>query len=236
MKTKTKGKPPRLAAVIVAAGSSSRFGSDKALIALGDSTVIQFSIDLFLALKQVVQIVVVASDENWAQIRDILRSTYDDKPVLVRGGARRMDSVYHGLGPVEADGVLVHDAARPLASLDLLRRLLAKWDGEHGVVPVWPVADTLLRVGDDGAVKGTVARANVFRALTPQLFPYEPLLVACEKAMDKKKTFTDEASLFAWAGGMVVAIEGEATNIKLTYPKDLISARAIFEARHQRGD
>jgi 2-C-methyl-D-erythritol 4-phosphate cytidylyltransferase len=236
MKTKSKGKGQTLAAVIVAAGASERYGTDKALSLLGDAPVIQHSIDLFASVKQVVQTVVVAGVDNWSPIRDLIHSVYNDIPVLVRGGARRQDSVYHGLGPVEAEGVLVHDAARPLASPNLLKRIVAMWDGVRGVVPVWPVSDTLLKVDAHGVVKGGVPRLNVYRAQTPQLFPYSALLNAYEQAIDKRKEFTDDATLFAWAGGAVVATEGEATNLKLTFPKDLISARAILEARHQRGD
>jgi 2-C-methyl-D-erythritol 4-phosphate cytidylyltransferase/2-C-methyl-D-erythritol 2,4-cyclodiphosphate synthase len=149
-----------------------------------------------------------------------------DVPGGVPGGERRRDSVRAGLEalPAEASHVLVHDAARPLASADLVRRVIDRLlaGGVDAVVPVVPVRDTLKRVGD-GWVVETIARRGLAAAQTPQGFKVAVLLAAHEAG---EGDAGDDAVLVEMMGGSVAAVEGEACNLKVTFPGDLALAEA----------
>jgi 2-C-methyl-D-erythritol 4-phosphate cytidylyltransferase/2-C-methyl-D-erythritol 2,4-cyclodiphosphate synthase len=149
-----------------------------------------------------------------------------DLPGGVPGGARRRDSVRAGLDalPPDAFYVLVHDAARPLASPELVRRVIDRLlaGGVDAVVPVVPVRDTLKRVGD-GWVIETIDRAGLAEAQTPQGFRVAVLRAAHEADASDA---SDDAVLVEAQGGSVAAVEGEAANLKVTYPGDLSLAEA----------
>jgi 2-C-methyl-D-erythritol 4-phosphate cytidylyltransferase len=145
----------------------------------------------------------------------------------VPGGERRRDSVLAGLSvlPSEVSHVLVHDAARPLASPDLVRRVVERLlTGDcDAVVPVLAVADTVKRI--EGAwVAGTVERRGLALAQTPQGFRLSRLLAAHGSSQEDAG---DDAALIERIGGTVAVIDGESRNIKITYPGDLALAEAL---------
>lgn len=143
--------------------------------------------------------------------------------VVVAGGATRSASVRAGLAavPPDAERVLVHDAARPLAPARLWRAVVAALDeGAEAVVPVVPVVDTLREVGG-----GTVDRDRFVAVQTPQGFRADAL----RRAHDGEPEGTDDASLVERAGGTVVVVAGEPANRKLTTPADLVALRALAE-------
>ncbi len=169
----------------------------------------------------------------WAWAEEALRHGGVDQVVLVGdlpggvpGGARRRDSVRAGLAalPASASHVLVHDAARPLASPDLVRRVIDRLlaGGVDAVVPVVPVRDTLKRVGD-GWVIETVERRGIAGAQTPQGFKVEVLRAAHEAGNEDAG---DDALLVERIGGSVATVEGEAANLKVTFAGDLALAEA----------
>lgn len=132
-----------------------------------------------------------------------------------------------GLSQIPDDDglVLVHDAARPLASAVLVRRVLSKLSaGIDGVVPALPVRDTLRR-SVEGRVTETVDRSNLFAVQTPQGFPVATLRAA-HAATDEDAT--DDAVLVERLGGDVVVVEGEPGNVKITFPEDLQLAEALL--------
>jgi 2-C-methyl-D-erythritol 4-phosphate cytidylyltransferase len=149
-----------------------------------------------------------------------------DLPGGVPGGARRRDSVRAGLAalPASASHVLVHDAARPLATSDLVRRVIDRLlaGGVDAVVPVVAVRDTLKRVGD-GWVIETVDRRGLAGAQTPQGFKVEVLRAAHDAGDDDAG---DDALLVERIGGSVATVEGEEANLKVTFPGDLALAEA----------
>lgn len=153
--------------------------------------------------------------------------TVGDVPGGVAGGERRRDSVWAGLQalPPGATHVLVHDASRPLATADLVRRVIDRLlsGGVDAVVPVVGVRDTLKRVGD-GWVVATLDRAGLAAAQTPQGFRVEVLRAAHEADPDDA---SDDALLVERCGGSVATVEGEAANLKVTYPGDLAVAEAL---------
>ncbi len=204
-------------AIVVAAGGGTRFGGAKQFARLGGASVLDRAVDVARDACDGV-VVVLPADAEWHAPRGV-RTTV--------GGATRSDSVRAGLArvPHDAEIVLVHDAARPLAS----RRLFAAVvdtiaPGVDGAVPALPVADTLKRVRG-GKVVETVAREELVAVQTPQAFRAAALRDAhAHDAVD-----SDDAALVEAAGGVVVVVEGERRNLKLTLPGDLALAEALIE-------
>jgi len=206
----------RTSAILVAAGSGSRFGAQtpKQFLALHGRPVIRHAAE---ALARAVDLLQPVGDAE--PIADAL-SGLRHLPV-VPGGATRQDSVRAGLEalvPQAPDIVLVHDAARPLIPPGTIPALLAALEQAPGAIPAVPVADTLKR-GRDGRIVGTVPRAGLFRAQTPQAFRFAALLEAHRAPPEGEAT--DDASLLEAAGATVLLVPGGEDNIKLTYPEDL---------------
>jgi 2-C-methyl-D-erythritol 4-phosphate cytidylyltransferase/2-C-methyl-D-erythritol 2,4-cyclodiphosphate synthase len=149
---------------------------------------------------------------------------------LVEGGATRDASVLAGLRALEGTGVeavLIHDGARPLVSGRLIERLIATLDERDGAAPALPVTDALWR-GASGLVAGTVDREGLYRAQTPQAFRFAPILAA---HLAHPGGAADDVEVARAAGLDVRIVEGEETNLKLTYPGDFARAEAILQGR-----
>jgi 2-C-methyl-D-erythritol 4-phosphate cytidylyltransferase/2-C-methyl-D-erythritol 2,4-cyclodiphosphate synthase len=220
--------------VVVAAGAGARLGADvpKAFVALGDRTVLGWSLEPILALAERAQIVVVVPKSQLALARDVVSraaGTDGDFVSVVAGGATRQASVAAGLAALWPDVsvVLVHDAARPFAPTELFEvvidRVRATGDG---VIPGLPVADTLKRTDDDIAVE-TVDRSELNAIQTPQGFPRAELVAAYASAGDDH---TDDAALFSAAGHVVHVLAGVPSAFKITTTWDLRRAEQLVEA------
>jgi len=204
-------------AIVVAGGGGTRFGGAKQFAPLGATTVVDHSVVTARAACDGVVVVVPAQSE-WAP-PDGVRTT--------PGGATRSASVRAGLScvPDDVDVVVVHDAARPLASVAVYARVIAAVrDGADAAVPARPVPDTVKRVRD-GVVVETVARIDLVAVQTPQAFRRDVLVRAHVGSGDD----TDDAALVEAGGGKVVVVEGDARNFKVTVPADLEMARALLE-------
>jgi 2-C-methyl-D-erythritol 4-phosphate cytidylyltransferase len=204
-------------AIVVAAGDGARFGAAKQFATLGGVSVVDRSVTVARDACDGV-VVVLPSDAAWMA---------PDGVLLAVGGATRSDSVRAGLAavPADVDVVIVHDAARPLASRQLFDRVIrAVAEGADGAVPGLAVSDTLKRVRDDRVVE-TVARDGLVAVQTPQGFRADVLRAAHRVgAVD-----TDDAALVEADGGTVVVVEGERRNLKLTLPDDLVLAEALLD-------
>ncbi|MDO6825642.1 2-C-methyl-D-erythritol 4-phosphate cytidylyltransferase [Marinobacter sp. 1_MG-2023] len=160
----------------------------------------------------------------------------DDRIQTCTGGAERADSVLSALHALEeqvaaGDWVLVHDAARPCVyPADLENLVSTLVDHPVGGLLAAPVADTLKKAetGPIPEVLGTVDRSQLWRALTPQMFRYQMLVEALEKALGEKQAVTDESSAMEFSGNMPVLVEGRSDNIKITVPADLDLAGFIL--------
>jgi 2-C-methyl-D-erythritol 4-phosphate cytidylyltransferase len=171
-------------------------------------------------------VVVVVPEGSWT---DQL-SGYDVRTVL--GGDERQKSVRNGLDLVDTPRVVVHDAARPFATVDLVAAVLDGLEGAHGAAPATPVSDTLKEVRD-GRVIRTVERSSLWAVQTPQAFSTEALKSAHDKARVDGFLGTDDAQLVERYGGVMRIVEGARDNIKLTYPHDWRVAEAIVAARRR---
>jgi 2-C-methyl-D-erythritol 4-phosphate cytidylyltransferase/2-C-methyl-D-erythritol 2,4-cyclodiphosphate synthase len=213
----------RIAAILVAAGTGSRFGADmpKQFLALAGKPVIRHAAEALAVHASLLQPVGEAEPIGRA-----LDGVFGLLPV-VPGGATRQDSVRAGLealAPFEPDIVMVHDAARPFIPEGTVPALLAALRESAGAIPAAPVADTLKR-GVRGVIIETVPRAELFRAQTPQAFRFQVLLDAHRSGLVGA---TDDASLLEAAGLSVEVVPGSDDNIKLTYPDDLVRLERVM--------
>jgi 2-C-methyl-D-erythritol 4-phosphate cytidylyltransferase/2-C-methyl-D-erythritol 2,4-cyclodiphosphate synthase len=208
-----------VAAIIAAAGSGLRFGAEipKALIQLGDRTLLEHAV---AAISPTVdQIIVTAPATHLSQFQALLGSSV----TVVVGGQTRSESVRAGLAAVSNDAkyVLIHDAARALASTDLANRVLLELQkGEVAVIPGISQIDTIKSVDENGYVTATPARADLRNVQTPQGFE----ISALKKAHVANGESTDDAALVESAGYKVLVIAGEERALKITTPADLATA------------
>ncbi len=217
-------------ALLMAAGSGSRFGSDipKQFLTLAGKPVMRHAAEALLREGGVDAILPVGAQEDLPRIAALL----DGLPTLpaVAGGATRQESVHAGLVALEADPpdlVLVHDAARPVVPPGTVAALKAALVDAPGAIPAQPVSDTLKR-GADGRIVETVPRAGLYRAQTPQGFRFPALLSAHRAAAAEA---TDDAQLLEAAGLPVALVAGHESNVKITWPEDLARVEAAMLAR-----
>jgi len=208
-------------AVVVAAGSGSRFGAQKQFASIGGRPMVAWSVVSARSVADGVVVVLPAADPGLHGDGDRLHGA----DVGVPGGATRAASVRSGLDavPADADVVVVHDGARPLASPALFRAVVdAVLAGADAVVPGLAVTDTLKRVVD-GDVVDTVARDGLVGVQTPQAFRAEVL----RRAHDGEPDATDDAALVEAVGATVRVVPGDPRNLKVTTPADLEIAQAL---------
>ena len=202
--------------IVVAAGRGDRFGAPKQFCALGESRVVDRAVDAVARACDGGVVVVLPPGTQW-----------DGAGTPVDGGATRSASVRCGLAavPDDADVVVVHDAARPLASSALFDSVIgAVRDGAAAAVPALPVADTLKRVDGERVIE-TVDRSHLVAVQTPQAFRAEALRAAHAPADDA----TDDAALVEQAGERVVVVPGDPRNLKITDADDLVIATALLD-------
>lgn len=221
--------------VVPAAGVGERMGGEmpKQYLELGDSCLLQTTLDQLLAVPDVEGIVVVlsAQDTQWSS----LPASTHDRIHRAQGGDTRSDSVIGGLKYLsrrcdQNSWVMVHDAARPLIQVSDVQRLFnAVYNsGAVGGILGTPVQDTLKEADDYCSIARTVDRQGLWQAQTPQLFRLGQLLHALEEAREKNRMLTDEASAMEYQGHEPLLIEALQPNFKITRPVDLIIARAML--------
>ena len=160
--------------------------------------------------------------------------TQNEGVVIAQGGPTRQDSVSNGLALVETGTVVVHDAARPFVTSELVRAVLAALGDADAVVAAVPVDETIKRAGveEDGfAVSETVDRSELWRAQTPAAFRTTALKEAHRRAYEESFTGTDESQLIERYGGIVRLVAGTRSNLKITFPEDFAVAEAMMKAR-----
>jgi 2-C-methyl-D-erythritol 4-phosphate cytidylyltransferase len=223
------------AAVIVAGGEGARMqaGKNKVFLEIEGRSVLERSLALFESMSQVSEVVLVVRAPEITTC-EALKTRFRKLSRIVPGGDVRHRSEFAGIqalaGDIDAgriDTVLVHDAARPFASQQLVERLLAGVGQSVGCIPGLRVAPTTV-LTEDGWIAGYPT--NVWAVQTPQVFQATWLLEAHNRAARRGFVGTDTASVVEWAGGDVLVIEGEPNNIKITTPDDLVRAREIAAA------
>ena len=220
-------------AIVAAAGAGTRLGrGSKALVELTGRTALARAVELFLAVDEVDRIVVVGPPEGMERARAEIDALEARKPIVVcPGGATRQQSVRAGLGALHGcEYVLVHDAARPLASPALARRVLAAARQSGAAIPGLPPRDAVKRVEGSRLVE-SLDRSRLVLAQTPQGFRYALLERAHFQAADAGLAGDDDAQLVAAAGHGVTVVPGEPRNVKLTTPEDLEVLESLLRQR-----
>ncbi len=217
-------------ALVVAAGRGRRFGGDvpKQYTELGGRAVLTRTVRAFLAHPRVDHVRCVIHPDD----RNLYTSAVAGLDVLepVDGGAVRQDSVRLGLEslvPLTPDYVLIQDAARPFVDGAVIDGVLDALADHLGALPTVPVADTLKR-GEDGAIAGTVSRAGLFRAQTPQGFRFADILDVHRQLSGEE--LTDDAQLLERLGLSVALTAGSEDNFKITTGDDLMRAERLLSA------
>ncbi len=227
---------PRYIALIPAAGVGERMGTSmpKQYAQLAGKPMLQHVMDTFSSSSLISHTFVVVS-ANDAYIGDL--PVTPRISILKCGGATRQASVTNGLLAMRSeteddDWILVHDAARPGLTHDLLDKLIAfvKDDAVGGLLAL-PMVDTIKRSDGHGRAEMTVERSALWSAQTPQMFRHAQLLQALQQAQQQSKQITDEASAIEAMGHRPKLVEGCARNFKVTLPQDLLLAELIFKDR-----
>lgn len=210
-------------ALIPAAGIGTRFGAGKPkqYVEIHGKTVLQHTVDIFVQHPQIDFVAVIVSPDD-----DVFQSTSSKVGVFKVGGELRAETVRNGVKALlkqgwaaQTDNILVHDAARCCLPSETLTRLLeTAAQAEQGGILAVPVADTLKRSGEDGHIKETVARAGLWQAQTPQMFPLSLLDQAL--SVEDLQTITDEASAVERLGVKPLLVLGDTRNLKMTLPPD----------------
>ena len=229
-----KEETPHCSAVIVAAGSSQRMGSDKLLHNLGIMPVLARTLLAFQDCDLVDEIVVVTRMEKIMEVAGLCKKYRIEKASkVISGGATRMESALAGVSEVKSRAKLIaiHDGARPLVSVELIERTIRAAAQYKAAVPAVKSVDSLKLVDDKDTVTGSVDREQVLRVQTPQVFEADLIKGALSYAAEKKLPLTDDCSAAELMGIQAHVVPGEEDNIKLTTPRDMLFAAAILKDR-----
>jgi 2-C-methyl-D-erythritol 4-phosphate cytidylyltransferase/2-C-methyl-D-erythritol 2,4-cyclodiphosphate synthase len=226
-----------IGAVLVAAGSGRRMGGDKLWIEFSGRPAWRWALDTLLAVPGMSWVVVVAPPDALDRFRAAIPDSAQGRCEVVAGGEERADSVLAGIGALTAAGfpedapILIHDAARPAASSDLMERIVAAVTPTDAAVPVITLHDSLKHVDNSGRIVGAFEREGLALAQTPQAATLVVLRAALEEAQAWGRKMTDEAAAFGAAGVVVHAVAGDPGNQKLTEPGDETLVAGVLASR-----
>ena len=218
-------------AIVAAAGRGRRFGApdNKVFASLAGRTVLEWTLSTLEASPAIDAIVVVTGAEDLDRVREAA-AAFPSVHAVCEGGAERYDSVWNALQavPEATELVAVHDAARPLASQELIAAVVAAARADGAALPATPVSDTVKRSLDGRTTLETVDRKPLYGVQTPQIFHRELLVRAYREAREVSFTGTDDASYVERLGHPVTLVPGERNNLKITVAEDLQMAEAIL--------
>jgi 2-C-methyl-D-erythritol 4-phosphate cytidylyltransferase len=227
-----------LSAVVVAAGRSQRMGFDKLLTPLGGRPLLLHTLERLLATEVPAEIILVIRPGSLAEMEATIAPLKDRGNIrLVDGGAQRQDSVQAGLRAVSAssDFVMVHDAARPFVTKELIDIVLAAARLSDAAVCGAPCSDTLKEVGEDGLVLQTLDRSKLWTVQTPQIFRTKLLRDSYAAALKTGASFTDDTAVVESLGHPVRIVLYHGVNMKITTPADWSLAEALLRSGEGEG-
>lgn len=222
--------------LIPAAGSGKRMGADrnKLLLQVRSKPLIAWTLLAAEAASSISWIGIVSQPPDWDDFKSIIADLRLKKTIeLISGGSTRQESVYNGLQalPSHAKRVLIHDGARCLATPNLLNACSEAIIDCLGLIAAVPVKDTIKVVKDNGVIKNTPDRQQLWAAQTPQGFDVKLLKQCHDEGIRQGWEVTDDAALFEKCGIEVRIVPGEETNLKITTPQDLAMAEFILSSR-----
>lgn len=221
-------------AVIVAAGKGERFGdTGKVMAPLLGRPVLAWSLDAFERASLVAEIVIVVGVHTRDAVTDLIDSgRWKKVRAIVLGGATRQESTANGVAAVDASAeiILVHDGARPLIHPEHIDACVATAREHGGAILAAPLTDTIKRV-ENHRIAETIDRSTLWGAQTPQAFAADTMRTMVQFMLTSGAPVTDEASVAEALGLPVQIVVGDATNIKITHPTDIMVAEALLRAR-----
>ena len=218
----------KLYAIIVAGGSGQRMKSSvpKQFIELNGKPILMHTLEKFYCAKSSIDIILVlpkSHHNTWTTLCQKHQFTIPHQ--IYEGGTSRFQSVKNGLAQCHEESIIaVHDGVRPLISPDFILTLYKETESKKAVIPVCPVIESIRKV--DGTSSESLDRSQYYSVQTPQCFTSEILHKAYQQ--EEQATFTDDASVVEALGENIHLFEGEADNIKITSPKDLLIAEALL--------
>ena len=226
-------------AVIVAAGSGSRFGgrTPKQFVPLLGKPMLLRTLEAITSASGIGKVIVVVSSRFVPRVRGLIAGAgLLDVCRVVSGGRKRQSSVYNGLRAFDPppDVVLIHDGARPLVSRRIIDGVLRLSERHRAVIAALPVTDTLKKEKRPGMLTQTMSREGLWMAQTPQAFDYQLLLKAHQLARKRKLSSTDDAALVERMRIPVKVFPGSLHNIKITTRADLSDAEMWLKSRKTR--
>lgn len=222
----------RCGAVIVAAGSASRMGGiDKVMAPLGGEPVILRTVRAFQETDAIREIVIVTREDLIMPVSDLCAGLDKVKAVVVGGGSRQ-ESVWLGLNALSKGMELaaIQDGARPLVTPELIDRTVRAAHSYGAAAPAIPVKDTI-KVEKSGLIESTPDRSTLRAVQTPQVFDFDLLRGALQKARNDGAEVTDDCSAVERLGMKIRLVEGEERNLKVTTPLDLKIAELLLEEK-----
>ena len=228
---------PTVAAVMVAAGSSTRMGMPKQLIPLYGMPVIARSLMAFEMANLVDEIIVVVREADMLQVYDICKSYEISKITkIIKGGETRQQSVSHGIYAARdcTEYFAIHDGARPLIRPETIDAVIAAAFQVRAASAAVRVKDTIKMSDENGFITGTPDRRFLWNVQTPQVFERTLYLEALRRATAEGVEYTDDCQLVERLGVPVQLCEADYANIKITTPEDVAFAEGILRERGER--
>lgn len=222
-----------IAVIIAAAGSGTRMLSKekKQFIKLDKKEILVRTIEKFQYIEEINKIVVVTNEEEVSRCEELIKKNRLTKvTTIVKGGTRRQDSIYNALKVLSknTDIVLVHDAARPFVTKEIILNNIKEVEETGGVITAVYSKDTI-KVVENGYVKETLDRNTLINVQTPQTFEYNKLISGYKYMKEKNISVTDDSSLAELIGIKVKIVLGTYDNIKITTPEDLLIGELILK-------
>lgn len=218
-------------AVILGAGNSTRMGLDKSklLLEIEGKTVIERTVDKFLDMAEIDEIIVVCRECDIEKFSELLP---DESVSFVIGGSTRQESVKNAVETIdECDYIIIHDGARPFVSVNIIVKTLDEAQIKKAAATGVYVKDTIKVIDDDLNIVSTPERKNLVSIQTPQIFDFKTYKDALAKAVEENKDFTDDCQLVENLGLKVGVVIGEYENIKITTQSDIALAEGILSRK-----
>jgi 2-C-methyl-D-erythritol 4-phosphate cytidylyltransferase len=225
----------QVTAIIVGAGEGKRMGGPvpKTFLPIADRPLVLRALDRCFSARSIQNVILVVAAKEMQRSQALMQGDFNlsHRPwTLQAGGTTRQKSVRRGLEKLDADCeiVVIHDAARPLASASLIDRCVDEACRVGAVVVGIPVRDTIKVVSEEHWVQATPGRSSLWEIQTPQVFRKELIVEAHDRAVRQAIDATDDSTLVEQMGEPVLVLQGETTNIKITTPEDVLLAEALL--------
>ena len=223
-------------AIFPAAGRGSRMKANrnKILLELAGETILVQTLKKFAKIDRISNLIIAVAKDEIPLITLLLESKQISKPIqIVVGGSERQFSIYNAIQkvPSESEIVLIHDAARPLVSVETIEKVIDSAIEFGGSIAAVPEKNTIKIATSDQFVEKTLPRSLLWEIQTPQAFRRDIIEKAYESAISEKFLGTDDSSLVERIGAQVKIVESESSNIKITTPDDLLFAKEFIRRR-----